>query len=345
VNPEALRRTMNRGFFDFIQQDPSYASNEKDWYVHLEKTRYFSMDSMLDSPSDLDVSQIIRDEMRKESRDQKSDFDKRFIYFLGVREKIVFDLNKPPRYDLFTNKLNIYVKVGSRKKSVKVFFYILHRETGKSYRPKVSITDRFITFEYDNKLKTTIYVHEFFDLMEKNVDLSTEICYVGYTDQPDKRPLNRNHRGYADMVYRYPSDKYDFFVFFNLFKTSSFSKNEKGISYRVSNAFTNEIDAKLEYETIEKALICYFCGSVQEENLKAEKSLLKNNLKKLFKKSKIKSLCVCFDPENPRDMYKIFSKQVAASVEHVFTCFNDNEEVKFVAGSPFLSDYQMFNPR
>ena len=178
-----------------------------------------------------------------------------------------------------------------REREVKEFVFKTWFDLyGNPIYPDFDSLGRFIIFKDESETINTVYsIHDFLLTFEINLNISSEIHYVGYTKNPPKRPLNGEHGGLTSTLYNISNEENDTIIFFNVFKVQCFAINkERNIEFLISNAMTNEIGTKEEGSIIEKSFIFYFDALVQKKNKKREKSELKNSLKKIGKKKQNK---------------------------------------------------------
>jgi hypothetical protein len=316
---------MTRGIFDFLQREPSYTRSDKDWYIGLTQSTCFWYDLISNPPEDCDTKQRVTDYLKHLQAEVESQLDKRFIYFLAARKRIRFCVSKKPRYSLFGNKLIFYIEVGRERVQRKVVVKMPDRLP-------VEVSDRFITFGCTENRKFSMPIHDFLQDARIETGINTEIHYIGYTKEPWKRPIDGNHRGLSDMLYRVSNEDYDFFVFYNLFKVLSIG-TDLPINFCLANSMIDEVKVDEEGRIIEKALIKYFNTEVQKVNKKSEEGEFENSLKRLDKRNNIKSIVIHIEMNEPRELYRFFSQNVKPSDKHIFTCRIGNDGVEIVEGS------------
>lgn len=78
-----------------------------------------------------------------------------------------------------------------------------------------------------------------------NLGIDTEVLYVGSTDDPARRPLKRDHRGYSDSLYGISTAEKDVFVYYNLFKALSITKESPyALHFILGNSMIDEVQKK-----------------------------------------------------------------------------------------------------
>lgn len=312
---------MSRGVFDFLLNHPAYTEAEKRWQIELDQSKYFWYDLLVHPPEGFDTKQEIANFMKRFKEAVKTQLDKRFIYFLASRPKLRFDTSRKPRYSLFSRKLVLYVEVGGSRKPIKTTTMMRDHASGKRITPPVEVSDRFITFLHPPGHKITYSIHDYFDLVGIEFGIATEIHYVGYTKNPDERPLNRAHRGLADMLYKVSSAEHDFFIFYNLFKVLAIAGTpSSAFNFVIANSMIDEIRVDEEGRIIEKVLIKYFNTEIQELNKSSEEGELENTLAQLASKNKIGSISFDIQVDPPSEIYRFYSRSIAAADRHTFTC-------------------------
>lgn len=324
---------MNRGFFDFMQNQPAYTDAEKRWHIELDQSTYFWYDLLVHPPEGFDTKQHIANFLKSLKKTVETQLDKRFIYFLASRTKLRFCTSKKPRYSLFSRDLVLYVEVGASRKLMKTTVTMRDQASGKRITPPVEVCDRFITFHHSSGNKTSYAIYDYFDMVGIQFGIDTEIHYVGYTKNPDDRPLNRKHRGLADMLYKVSNAEHDFFIFYNLFKVLALAgTSSSAFNFIVANSMINEVRVDEEGRIIEKVLIKYFSTEIQELNKSNEVGELENTLTQLASKNKIGSISFDIQVDYPSEMYRFYSRSVAPSDRHTFTCRTGENGAEIVTG-------------
>lgn len=323
---------MSRGYFNFISDHHAYQELNKNWHIELLTSTFFWFDLIVDPSFGVDFQKAASDHMKEVQKKVEESTDKRFVYFLATRERVRFSTKRKPRYSIFMNKIYIYVEVGVKRKTRRLEFFI-PKNSYKPELPEISEDGRFITIPSGNRKSTSIPIHQF--LVDKEIELgiNTEIQYIGSTDDPADRPLKRKHRGYSDVVYFSSPDKFDIFVYYNLFKVTSITtENDSPISFAVSNALIDDVRKREEGEIVEHCLINYFETKAQELNRENELAGLKNYLSKLWLNKKIQKITFDIEMENHSEFFRFFSRKVDATDRHHFSCALEGEAV--IIGEP-----------
>jgi len=324
---------MTRGIFNFMQNQPAYSDADKRWHIELDQSTYFWYDLLVHPPEGFDTKQHIASFLKGLKKTVETQLDKRFIYFLTSRTKLRFLTSKKPRYSLFSRDLVLYVQIGALPKPVKTTVTMRDNENGKRIMPRAEVSDRFITFHHPTGDKISYSIHDFFDMVGINFGIDTEVHYVGYTKNPDDRPLNRAHRGLADMLYKVSNAQNDFFIFYNLFKVLSIAGTPtSALNFIVANSMTDEVRVNEEGRILEKVLIKYFSTEIQELNKSSEEGELEKTLTQLASKNKIGSIVFDMQVDYPSEMYRFYSRVVEATDRHTFTCRIGDNGVEIVPG-------------
>lgn len=313
---------MSRGVFSFITGQTIYTDQDKDWYVELIQSTWFWFDLIIDPPEGVNAVVAVREYLQALNDAVKSELDKRFVYFLAARPKIRFSTKRKPRYSIFSKKLILYVEIG-RERTIRRCVVRLSDLDGAPVNPRVEVTDRFITLQGSDRHKVRYSIYDFFSICGIRSGINTEVHYVGYTSNPAGRPIDRDHRGFGDMLHWTSRDDqtYDYFVFYNLFKVTSLTKDKASpIHFVVSNAMIDEVQVNEEGLILEKVLIKYFNTKAQELNHKNESAALDKSLDKLIRNHKIHSITFDMEVDEMSDLFRFFSRSVNPSDRHHFTC-------------------------
>ncbi len=313
---------MSRGVFSFITEHATYTEQKKDWHVELIQSTWFWFDLLIDSPDGVNMMEAARKQLNALNDAVKNELDKRFVYFLASRPKIRFSTKRKPHYASFSGKLILYIEVG-RERIIRRCVVKFADATGKPVKPRIEVTDRLITLSEDEQHKVTYSIYDFFSLCGIRTGIDTEVHYVGYTSDPSGRPIDRNHRGFGDMLHWTSRDDqtYDYFVFYNLFKVTSLAMDTASpINFVVSNAMIDEVRADEEGLIVEKILVKYFSTKAQELNNTKESTELDNSLDKLIRNHNIHSITFDIEVDERSDLCRFFSRSIKADDRHHFTC-------------------------
>ncbi|HHQ4599991.1 hypothetical protein J1F21_08840 [Aeromonas veronii] len=323
---------MNRGLFSSISNNEAYSDADKKWTVELQRFHKYWYDLVV-NPNEVaeyfDTRKLIVDYLKGVKKDVEQSLEKRFVYFICSRTKVRFNTKKKPFFNPITKKVKIHILVGKKeaKRSIRCKFF--DRGLGKFTNPRIDLTDKYITITDSSGDLTTASIHDFLDGSNINLGISSNVEYVGYTENPHARPTNGSHTGLSDTLYKVSNEDCDTLIYFNIFKviTEATSKSSM-LNFVIPNSMTDEIGSELEGKVIEKCFIFYFDAINQSRNKKTELSELKNSLVKMAKENKIGSITFYYEFEHVND-YAIFS---SSSVEpnycHRFSVFLENNHVE-----------------
>lgn len=314
---------MLRGYFDFMKDQAIYAESEKDWHVELLNSTYVWYDMIIDPLEGFDVAGDMRKYLRGIKEGLKSTLGKHFVYFLASRVRVRFCTDRKPRYQLLSGKLEFYIEIGRSRIRKKCTADVWISKSGERAHPEVEITDRYLTIHNGYGGRASMSIYEILDRCEIDTGISSEVQYVGYTENPEERPLNRKHRGFGDMLHwtTREDEAYDYFVFYNLFKVTSVAIQPGAVlNFMLSNSMIDEVPADIEGRILEKVLIKYFDAKSQESNKKRESSELNNQLEEFAAKYRINSITFDIEMGRPCELFRFFSRSVAPAHRHHFTC-------------------------
>ena len=248
----------------------------------------------------------------------ESTLEKRFIYFFASRPKVRFDTSRPPRYERFSKKLVLHLRIGREKRRVTLKRRFCDAD-GNIVFPKVEISERFIRIVHSQDVSEMYSVHDFLQVVDFNIGEPTTIHYVGITKDPGDRPLSRKHRGITDTLYNVSNEANDFFVYINLFKvTAHASSATHNMVFVAANAFTDEINTDEEGAIVEGALIAYFECISQRLNGSKERSAFRGLLDEIAKENKIRSVAMHIEVDHPSEYFSFGSDVVLAANSHTF---------------------------
>jgi hypothetical protein len=259
------------------------------------------------------------------------DLEKRFIYFFTARPRVRFDLSRPPRYSLFGKELLVTFLVGGESKRVKRSIPVFWHE-GVSFRPNFELlSDSFIRFFTDEMTTPIMSVHDFLKLQRIDIGFATEVHYVGITTDPGGRPLDRQHRGICDTIYRNPASHHDFFIEVSLFNPiSDATSSDGGFRMIFANSMTNEIPVDDEGKVIEAGFISYFDTKSQEVDRDRALGFLRNRLAEMARQRKIDRIAFHLEAESPTEYDMLYSRKIQPSFSHTFLWELDGIEIKLM---------------
>lgn len=306
----------SRGYMDFLKEHPVYTEARKRWYVELVSSTQFWFDLLINPPGGVDIQKMAASYMNQMREVVQASTDKRFVYFIASRRKVRFSERKPPRRAWMQARIELCLEIGEKRKRRKLVF-AYPRDLPL---PQVVHDGRFLMFSNGKGGSASVSVHDF--LAQQGIDIGsdTEVLYVGSTDDPASRPLQRKHRGFGDAVYATNMADRDLFVFYNLYKVLSLAQNPGyGMNFAIGNGVIDEVRKREEGLLLEHALIHYFQTKSQEVNAAKEQAALKNSLKRLLAENLIDSITFDLAMEQPCEFYRFYSRHVPATDRHHFS--------------------------
>lgn len=305
-----------------------YNNSIKDWYVELQRSDMYWYELVVNGHDQVNTKKIIFDKLKALKNKVESNLEKRFIYFICSRKKVRFCTKEEPRFIQGIKKYEIKVKVGKEQKEQIILADALYDEYGYPAKVKIEETERFIYFCHHSGNKFAVSIHDFLLDSEINIGIETVVHYVGYTKNPNNRPLNGVHGGLSDILYKVSNEDNDILIFFNLFKVTAFAKNnEFNIDFSIANSMVDEIDVDKEGFVIEKSFIFYFDSDNQVKNKAKEKTEIENNLLDFIEKHNINSIQIHFEVDDKSEYYKFSSSKITAKHQHVFTAKLNNNSL------------------
>jgi hypothetical protein len=284
-------------------------------------------DLVVSPPEMFDSRKIISNNLKILKQKVEDTLEKRFIYFICSRKKIRFSTVKKPYYSKKSKQLNIPIEIGKKRKRDYIKFSIRDLETESIIDPEIQITDKFISFITENGFSLTYSIHDLLRTLDLNFDFDTQVHYIGYTKNPDTRPINGAHAGLSEVLYKVSNEDSDIFIYFNLFNVLTASTDSSSyFQFAVANSMIDEIKADLEGLIIEKCLILYFDSENQVKNKKKERLELKNSLIKLSSENNIYAIHFIYEFEDESEYFRFFSSCVKSSYRHAFTVKLDSNE-------------------
>jgi hypothetical protein len=232
--------------------------------------------------------------------------------------------------------MKLRVLVG-RDKIIKEFVInTLHDSFGNPIFPEFDDTGRFISFmDSIQGVNTVLSIHDFLLEFNINLDINTEVHYVGYTKNPHTRPLNGVHGGLTSTLCNVSNEENDILIFFNIFKVMCLAKNKKlNFEFFSANSMTDEINVDQEGFILEKSLIFYFDAKNQNKDKERERSEIVNNLKKIRDQHDINCVQIYYEVDSESEYYRFFSSKIPPDSRHLFTVKLDDDKLSVINGAP-----------
>lgn len=325
---------MTRGSYEDLINNEHYQNTWKDWLVEIQYSKICWFDLLIKSHEQVNTRKLIIDELTTLKKEVETNLEKRFIYFICSRKKIRFNTKKTPKYSFINGSTKIQLLIGKEKKPHNIKFWFVSGETRQIIKPKVELDERFITVhDFDNN-QHVFSVHDFLQTFNINLNLSSDVHYVGYTKNPESRPTNGSHAGLTETLCNISTDDNDLLIYFNLFKViARTDEMTRGITMVIPNSMTDEIDVDTEGKIIEKCFIEYFNASSQNKNRDKEHDELRNNILKMKNENKIRSLHFHYEIDGDCDYFTLGSNSVLPSRSHMFTIISDENGFNIMQGS------------
>jgi hypothetical protein len=324
---------MSRGIYKSVLEMEEYQEAEKDWHVELSFSNMHWFDLIVAPNEIIDTRKAIVDYLKFLKDEVKKNLEKRFIYFICSRIKVRFNTNIEPQYDQLTGDLKLHLLIGKNKEDTKVQTSLNFYHDRQIVKPKIELSEKFITFIVENGDKHIMSVHDFLSAFEIEIKQPTTIQYIGYTKNPDTRPTSGAHGGLNEILYKVSNEENDILIFFNLFKVMSNTTHKKSMmNFTVPNSMTDEINVDLEGAIIEKCFILYFDSNNQSKNKAKERGELRNTLAQLSTENKINSIVFYYEFERPNEYWKFCSSSVSPSYKHLFTAALDGDRPLITKG-------------
>ncbi|MEN9657304.1 MAG: hypothetical protein RL571_769 [Pseudomonadota bacterium] len=332
---------MSRGFFKSIKNNDIYKESDKEWKVELQTYHKYWYDLVV-NPKEVaeyfDTRKLIVDYLKEVKKSVEENLEKRFVYFICSRIKVRFNVKKRPSYNPITKKTKIHILIGKEERPDTIRCKFFNVTLNKFSNPKIDLTDKYITLTDESGNSTTSSIHDFLDKSNIDLGISSNVEYVGYTENPHTRPTNGSHTGLSDIFCKVSNENNDILIYFNLFKvTTKAVNNESLLDFIVPNAMTDEIGVELEGNIIEKSFIFYFDSINQNRNKDSELSELKNNLIKINNNNKIKSIFFYYEFKNLNDYGCFSSSKVKSSHSHRFEVSVKNGSVEIIRDTEQLA--------
>jgi hypothetical protein len=269
---------------------------------------------------EIDTKKLIFGQMSRLKEQVESNLEKRFVYFICSRKKVRFCKDTTPSLISDGNKLKLALRIGKERQLREILVDALYEESGLVASVDIEQTGRFISFGHSTGKKLIFSIHDFLLEFGVNLGIDTVVQYVGYTKNPNSRPLNGVHGGLSDVLYKVSNEDNDILFFFNLFKVITSAENsEFNIHFSVANSMTDEVKVDQEGFVIEKCFIFYFDSKNQTKNKAKEKGEIENNLLAFAQDHKIGSVAIHFEVDDESEYYKFSSSKIEAKHQHVFT--------------------------
>lgn len=309
--------SMKRGNFEFLRDNRHFEASHKIWLSHVVETASIWYRPMVFSDSLVDFRSSIVDYFRSFRESHNQIYKNNFVYFISRRKRVrfvaergcaIFDFNNEPAFSL-------YVEVGAQREAIQVIIPV-----DFSMYMNVEIDPHLIRLWTSENSAETILIHDFLQMYEVNLDISSHICYVGQTCSPEKRPTNGEHRGLSDALYRIKEiddERFDLFIYQSMFSINTVANNDADqISMYLRNDMIYSTTAKDSAEFIEKMLIYYFRPESQEINMENELNSLRNFMISFESEHDVGEFILSYEINSESDYYMFGSQSVEPSNSH-----------------------------
>ncbi len=320
--------------------DEGYTGSAKEWYVELLRTDMYWYELIVNGHAEIDTKRHIFSQMKQLKEKVEINLEKRFVYFICTRKKVRFCSKTKALLVPEEGKLRLTVEIGRERTCREILVDALFEESGVPVGVEIEETGRFISFCHSTGRKMVFSIHDFLREFKINLGIDTVIQYVGYTENPNSRPLNGVHGGLSKVLYRVSNEDNDIFFTFNLFKVTTFAENNKyNVNFFVANSMTDEVKVDKEGYVIEKCFIFYFDSKNQTDNKPNEKREIENNLLEFAEKHNIGSVSIHYEVDDDCEYYNFSSSNVEAKHQHVFTTRLKNNQLFIENGAALFEQY------
>jgi hypothetical protein len=325
---------MKRGSIGMLTKQPFYKNYAKRWIVALESCSWTWFDMVSNPGKDPDTKASALKRLRDLANGSPEDFETRFVYFIASRPRVRFDTSFIPCYSRSNRPLQLVVEVGKHRDK-RLIEVVLTDQHGPA-QPKVTLTPERIRISHTESSSTNVSVHDFLYMIDCDLAHSSDVHYVGVTRSPHKRPIDRQHRGYADTVGSIPADANDFFVYHHRFNVTSIGVDPAApVSIVVPNAAIDEVGVDDEARIIESILALYFDAKNQETTRGRDSAELQNRLAQLQNQHKIDSVALGISFDKPNAYFRYGSRKIPHAHEHLISCRLVDQKINVSSGVDF----------
>lgn len=239
-----------------------------------------------------------RDSLPAQMSEYKRVYDeymsRRFVYFICTRPRVRLAARGGARLTAFRKNLRLKLEVGKRRRKVVVIPRAALAATvgERTYLPtRATSTPTSVTLDYPGGPLVHFSIHDFLLVYGVNLGVASKVEYVGYTKNPHTRPLNSEHRGLTEAIYKAGPAGEDIFIYYNTFKVTELSVNTRlGAKLVLSNALIGAVDEDTEGRVVESCWIDYFRPATQVKTMEVEQARFSALKKTLRSKHNITSL-------------------------------------------------------
>lgn len=280
--------------------------------IELERSRVYYF-KMLSNPlfSGFDIKKSIKNELTELKRELDGHQITNFVYFLTSRKKVRININKSG-YHLFSkHEYKLVLEIGKDRKEhiVKNIRFVKMCENSK---PTIELTQNTIRIVYSEDCSQSFNIYDFLNIHKYNLDIHTEVHYVGHTNNPQDRPVELNHTGLSKVLLNISNDENDFFVYYNTFNIYAVLKQ----FYVIKNPKIFEKNNTNEF--IQNIFINYFNSSLQVADRVREDGMLRNQIKYLKQNFFINNISCYFEVDKETDYFSFYHNNIH-DFRHKFT--------------------------
>ncbi len=329
---------MDRGILKTLSKTFLNANTNKEWLITLQECRFFWYELIVNGHEEIDTKKIIFAEMKQQKKEVEGWLEKRFIYFICSRKKVRFSTRQTPSIDSEGN-IEFNLEIGKEREIRKICMVLLWDRSGAiATKAEIDSTGRFISFTNSSEDKISYSIHDFLHHCGINLGIESVVQYVGYTKNPNSRPLDGKHGGLSEVLYNVSNEENDFIFVFNLFSVYSKFEN-RDLNGLLANSMTDEIQVDKEGQVIEKCFILYFDSKNQSKNKEKEKREIENDLLQLAQENNITSVVIEYEFNGDSEYYKFSSSSILAKQRHLFTASLKGGELHLEEGANFCEEY------
>lgn len=287
----------------------------KNWKVELRRFDRFWFDMVINplETENSNSAKLISSIMEGRKNEVEDILQNKFVYYICSRKKIRFNIKKAPKYKKSSQSFNFSFIVGAKDKDN--FHIRFLNEKSEYCKPHFLIDEKFITIIYPNNYKTTYPIHEFLESFKATLGISSKVEYVGYTINPDTRPL-KGHDGLIGVLHNIDTKNSDVMIYYNTFRVVDAN------NYREIDGLSIED----KYQLIEKCLIKYFDSDNQNKNRINETGFARN----MFHNNNISTIEFYLEHSDVTAYTSFCSSKIAPSSVHRFKAIFDDDQINIV---------------
>jgi hypothetical protein len=301
------------GIFDGMRTTP------KEWQVILlhSKVLWYEL-----AVNPLNEHVDVRDSLPTQMSAFKETYDeylgRRFVYFICTRPRVRLAAKGGARLTTFRKDLHLKLEMGERRRGKTIVIpraALTATDGERIHLPiRATSTPTSITLIYPVGPLVHFSIHDFLMVYGINLGAASKVEYVGYTKNPHTRPLNSQHRGLTEAIYKAGPAGEDVFIYYNTFQVTELSVNPRQATRLVlSNALIGAVDEDMEGRVVESAWIDYFRPATQSKTMEGEQARFSALKETLHKKHNITTLNVEYEVgDSGSDYFTLWSNSKPA---------------------------------